>query len=112
MTTKSPSAMCSSIIELPVTWRANLSSAPSQSPNVELLVLLDGLDRLAGGDPAQQLEAGRRGAVVGSSRSWIARDMFGSRWISPFFWSALRWHITPLGLLIWNSRPISRTVGP
>ena len=54
-----------------------------------------------------------RGASSGvSSRSWMARDMFGSRRISPFFWSAFRWHITPLGLRIPNSVPISRTVGP
>jgi hypothetical protein len=42
----------------------------------------------------------------------MARDMLGSRWMSPFFCRALRWHITPLGLLMSNSRPISRTVGP
>ena len=28
---------------------------------------------------------------------WIARDMLGSRVISPFFSSAFRWHITPFG---------------
>ena len=35
-----------------------------------------------------------------------------SRLISPFFSSAFRWHITPLGDLMWNASPISRTVGP
>ena len=43
---------------------------------------------------------------------WIARDMFGSRVMSPFFSRALRWHITPLGELMRKLSPISRTVGP
>ena len=43
---------------------------------------------------------------------WIARAEKPSRRISPFFSSALRWHITPLGERISKARPISRTVGP
>ena len=51
---------------------------------LQLLVLLDGLDRRpAAIRPSSFSPAG--GRVVGSSRSWIARDMFGSRWIRPFF---------------------------
>ena len=85
MITKSPSAMCSSIIESPVTRRANLSPLLHPLGERQLLVLLDRLDRLAGGDPADQLHARWAAPVGESSRSWIARDMFGSRWISPFF---------------------------
>ena len=43
---------------------------------------------------------------------WIARDMLGSRVISPFFSSAFKWHITPLGEAMRKLSPISRTVGP
>ena len=42
----------------------------------------------------------------------IARDLLGLRRISPFFSSAFKWHITPLGELMLNRSPISRTVGP
>ena len=42
----------------------------------------------------------------------MARDIFSSRVIKPFFSRAFRWHITPLGDLMPNSVPISRTVGP
>ena len=56
--------------------------------------------------------SGRLRSSIGSAASWIARDMFGSRVISPFFSRAFRWQTTPLGELMPNWRPISRTVGP
>ncbi len=71
MTTKSPSAMCSSIIELPVTRRANLSSAPSQSVKAELLVLLD-RPRSAGRRRSGRPASGRRGG------RWSGRRGAGS----------------------------------
>ena len=41
--------------------------------------------------------SGRLRSSIGSAASWIARDMFGSRMISPFFSRAFRWQTTPFG---------------
>ena len=41
--------------------------------------------------------SGRPRSSIGSAASWIARDMLGSRVISPFFSRAFRWQTTPLG---------------
>ena len=61
---------------------------------------------------AMRPASGRPRSSIGSAASWIARDMFGSRVIRPFFSRAFRWQTTPLGEWMPNWLAISRTVGP